>query len=77
MDKRPALPPRTERGEVIGGGYIIFRRGKKTGRVGYKPYSIPFEHGSYESAQKEVARLMEENPGERYSIFADLSVHQF
>lgn len=72
MDNRPALPPRSERGEVIGGGYIIFRRGKKTGRVGYKPHSYPFEHGSLESAEKEVQRLMDENPGERFSIFVEL-----
>ena len=68
---------KTRRNEVIGGGYIIFRRGKKTGRIGVKPHCLVFEHGSYESAQKEVARLEEVNPGEKFHIFADMMIHQF
>ena len=75
--EKPVTVPRHERGEVVGGGYLIFRRGKKTGRVGYKPHSMPFEHGSYESAKKEVARLEEANPGEKFHIFADMMIHQF
>lgn len=54
--------------ESIGGGYFVFRRGKKTGRVGITS-TIPFEHPSYEAAKAEADRLMSKNPGEKYVVF--------
>jgi hypothetical protein len=59
-------------GEQIGGGFLIFRRGKKTGRVGKKEGTLPFEHPSLESAQKEVKRLMELFPEEVFTIWTEL-----
>lgn len=67
------LPAKPRKGEVIGGGFLIFRRGKRTGRVGVKMKSLPFEHGSLESAQTEVERLTKANPGERFVIFQQIT----
>lgn len=55
-------------GEKIGGGYIVMRRGKKTGRVSVMS-TLPFEHPDFASAYAEVQRLMKENPKEKYEIF--------
>lgn len=60
---------RAEKGEVVGGGYFVFRRGKRTGRIGVKNSTIPFEHGSRESAMAEVARLEKQYPGETFKVF--------
>ena len=60
------------KGEVIGGGFFVFRRGKKTGRVGVRLGTTPFEHGSYESASAEAKRLTDANPGETYVVFEEL-----
>lgn len=60
------------KGEVIGGGFFVFRRGKTTGRVGVRLNTIPFEHGSYESAAQEAKRLSEVSPGEAFSVFEEL-----
>ena len=60
---------RAKLGEVVGGGYIVFRRGKKTGRVGIKKNSICFEWPSYQTARAEANRLEQLNPGERFVVF--------
>lgn len=67
------LPAKTRKGETIGGGFLIFRRGKRTGRIGVKLKSLPFEHGSLESAQTEVERLTKANPGETFVIFQQIT----
>ena len=64
---------RKDKGEVVGGGLLIFRRGKKTGRIGIKRNAIAFEHGNLMSAQEEVNRLTDENPGEKFVIFMQIS----
>jgi len=65
---------RTGLGEKIGGGFFVFRRGKKTGRIAVKRNAMPFEHPSYESAKQEVARLERENLGEKFSIMCDITL---
>lgn len=55
--------------ECVGGGYFVFRRGKKTGRIGIRLKTMPFEHPSLESAQAEAARLASLNPGEVFKVF--------
>jgi len=64
---------RKDKGEVVGGGLLIFRRGKKTGRIGIKRNAIAFEHGNLMSAQAEVDRLKELHPGEKFVIFMQIS----
>ena len=58
-------------GEVIGGGFFVYRRGKKTNRVAIST-SLPFEHPSYESALKEAHRLATLCPGETFCVFQQL-----
>lgn len=60
------------RGEKIGGGYFVFRRGKKTGRISAGG-SLPFEHPSYAAARQEAERLAKANPGERFVVVRELS----
>lgn len=55
--------------EQIGGGYFVFRRGKRTGRVGIKT-NVPYEHASYEAAAREAARLAALNKGEIFEVFS-------
>jgi len=56
--------------ELIGGGYFVFRRGKRTGRIGVSYKRVPFEHPDYAAAEKEANRLANENPGEIYQVFS-------
>lgn len=61
------------RSETIGGGYFVFRRGKRTGRVGIRT-TLPFEHPDLASATAEASRLARENPGETYEVFQSTGV---
>ena len=67
------IQSRKDKGEVVGGGLLIFRRGKKTGRIGIKRNAIAFEHGNLMSAQTEIDRLKELHPGEKFVIFMQIS----
>ena len=68
-----AFAERTSSGEKIGGGFFVYRRGKKTGRIGVRLSTVPFEHPNLESAQIEVRRLSELSPGEKFVIFQEVS----
>lgn len=61
-------PKKPRNGETIGGGYIVMRRGKKTGRVSIKS-TLPFEYGSYDQAKTEAERLKKQNPKETFVVF--------
>ncbi len=63
--------PEERPNEKIGGGFLVFRRGKKTGRVGVRYDTMPFEHPDRAAAEKEVRRLMEQHPGERFTIWQE------
>jgi hypothetical protein len=63
--------PRVRKNEVIGGGFFVFRRGKSTGCIGCGT-TLPFEHGSFESAAQEAKRLAETYPGETFSVFEEM-----
>lgn len=71
---RPGSPkhltdPRMARdGERIGSGFIVFRRGKGSGRLRCPEY--PFEHPSLAAAQAERDRLSSLHPGETFVVFA-------
>jgi len=62
--KRNPMKPRT--GEVIGGGWIVLRRGDDTGRI--RPNFMTFEHPAREAAEAEAARLAALVPGYRFDV---------
>lgn len=59
-------------GEKIGGGFFVFRRGKKTGRVGVRPATTPFEHPDFYAAKAEANRLAKKHRGERFVVVAQV-----
>lgn len=67
------IQSRKDKGEVVGGGYIVFRRGKRTGRLGIKNGAIIFEHPSMEAALAEAHRLAILQPAEKFVIFKEVS----
>lgn len=86
MDKTPRRRPSTKAGapysqrrnrdaaprrnETIGGGFFVFRRGKKTGRISVSQWNLQFEHATLAEALAEAARLAAKHPGETYEVFA-------
>jgi len=58
-------------GEKIGGGFFVFRRGKKSGRV--RAPEWPFEHPTLEAAETERNRLCDKFPGEWFVVFRGVS----
>lgn len=72
MPKKTNTGPAPRKGETIGGGFLIFRRGKTTGRIGIST-TLPFEHPSLEAALREAARLAALTPGETYAVFQQVN----
>lgn len=64
---------RARQGEVVGGGFFVYRRGKHTNRVGVKFDTLPFEHPSFEAALQEATRLQSLNPNEKFCVFGELA----
>lgn len=62
------------KGETIGGGFFVFRRGKKTGRVGCRTPWVPFEHQTKSAAIAEADRLAQKFPGETFEVFETCGV---
>jgi len=60
---------RVRRGEKVGGGYFVFRRGRTTGRIKINPNKPPYEHASLDDATKEATRLAMENHGIDFVVF--------
>lgn len=60
------FPKKPRDGEVVGGGYFIFRRGKNTGRI--RPSMWPYEHASLEDALAQARRLLEVQPDATFQI---------
>lgn len=63
---------RLARGEVVGGGYIVLRRGRAFGRISIDKGKLPFEHATEEAAQKECVRLAALHPGVRFDVWRAL-----
>ena len=70
MGIRHNLKERTEKGEKIGGGYIVMRRHTTTGRVEVCPIGLPFEWPTREAAWQEASRLASLHPGKKFCVFA-------
>lgn len=68
--KKRGRPRKARKSEVIGGGFFVFRR-HESGRVA--PNRLPFEHGTFESAAREAARLSAQQ-GEQFAVFAELKL---
>jgi len=60
---------RLKKGEVVHGGYIVFRRGQTTGRVKVNPNKLPFEHATLDKASAEALRLSRDYPGIEFCVF--------
>lgn len=54
-------------GEVIDGGYFIFRRGDGTNRI--RPSQWPFEYDSLAAATAQAEKHAAEMPGYRFDVF--------
>lgn len=67
------LTSRRERGEVVGGGFIVFRRHRDSGRVAAPSDGLPFEHPTLEAATLEAARLADKHPGKRFCVFTQVA----
>ena len=62
---------RKRKGEVIGGGYFVYRRGKRTGRISIAS-KLPFEHPSFEAALQEADRLHALEPKESFGVMCEM-----
>lgn len=63
-------------GEMIGGGFFVFRRGKTTGRISRGALNtLPFEHPTLDAATAEADRLAGLYPGETFAVFQQYSLH--
>lgn len=74
MTERPKQkfnPTKPRHGEVIGGGWIVLRRGDDTGRI--RPSFMTFEHPTRESAEAEASRLAASRPGYRFDVLGVVS----
>ncbi len=60
------FPRRQRRGEMIGAGHFVFRRGDSTRRI--RPCEWPFEHPDFDSAMHEASRLAATYGGE-FEVF--------
>lgn len=60
------MKERTAKGEKIGGGFFVHRRGKSSKRI--HAAAFPFEHATMMAAIRECDRLAALTPGERYVV---------
>ncbi|MBB3608634.1 hypothetical protein [Rhizobium sp. BK602] len=65
--KNPRLP---RKGETIGGGFFVFRRGEETGRI--RPSQWPFEYATLPEAIAEAERLAIAYPGFDFIVVGEV-----
>lgn len=63
-------PAKSRPGEEIGGGFFVFRRGRRTGRI--RPSWLAFEHPGLEAACAEADRLAMLHPGRAFVVVAQI-----
>jgi hypothetical protein len=66
----PVKPKKARKGEVIGGGFFIFRRHRNSHRI--SPGLMPFEHPTVAAASEEAERLAHMYPGQVFEVFGSL-----
>lgn len=59
-------PREPRKGETIGGGFFVFRRGDQTGRI--RPAQWPFEYATVHAAMEQADRLAKAMPGYRFDV---------
>jgi hypothetical protein len=59
-------PKQARKGETIGGGFFVFRRGDGTNRI--RPSMWPFEYASKEEAETQATALAMANPGYTFDV---------
>lgn len=64
---------RKARGEVVGAGYFVFRRGRTSRRIKPDFKGFPFEHATLQAAEAEAARLARLNPGNEFVVLQQVS----
>lgn len=64
---------RVRRGERVGGGFFVFRRGRTTGRIKIDPTKPPYEHASLGDATAEAVRLAKCHPGIEFVVFQQVA----
>lgn len=76
---KPRWPgfPGARKNESIGGGYFIFKRGDRTGRIETSARrfagGIPFEHSTFIAAQAEACRLQKKYGGV-FEVYGSLTI---
>lgn len=65
------IPCHVRKGEDVGGGYFVHRRGSIAGRI--KPAPMPFEHPSLESALAERDRIQALYPHLVFCVFGEVA----
>lgn len=70
---KPRWPgfPGARKHESIGGGYFIFKRGDRTGRIENR--GVPFEHSTFIAAQAEASRLQKKYGGQ-FEVYGSLTI---
>ncbi|AXP07799.1 hypothetical protein SmphiM6_108 [Sinorhizobium phage phiM6] len=65
-------PLYVRKGEQVGGGFFVMRRGSYAGRL--KPSKLPYEHPDIDSARAEISRLRELHPEHNYTVLCEVSM---
>lgn len=60
------------KGEVIGGGFVVMRRERETGRV--RPSLHPFEYDNQVDAEQQALKLAQMHPDYAFEIFRGVGV---
>lgn len=64
--QQDGCPARSELGERIGGGWFIFKRDPKTGRI--RPSFTPFEYPSKKLATEQAHHLSKSSDGAEFAV---------
>lgn len=69
-DTKTGAAGKARQHETIGGGFFVFRRHRKSGRI--HPSQWPFEHASAEAAAVQAKKLADANPGNEFIVVGEI-----